>query len=212
MITGTGRCGTHWLAEVLGGAGLVVGHEDRLAYNPVASDWWRGIDGEVGWPAAAHLHRLDADCRVVQLVRDPLAVVNSRLGNDKLAPEYSPPVVRDFVTEALPCHMVPTDPIERCVWFVTAWDELVVAQTTRLCRARFRVEDLNEPSHMSALLDFIRIEGYARSLAIERAALLPTSTGSLGSARRLRWAHVQHSKGGSALRDMARRDGYPVSP
>lgn len=208
VITGTGRCGTHWIAEVLGGAGLRVGHEERLAYRPFAHDWARGIDGEVGWPAAAHLQYLDRRTRVIHLVRDPLAVMNSRLGNDKLAPSFSPPVVRDFVTRVLPDRAVPSDPIERCVWFVTTWDELVVTRTRRLPCARFRVEDLADPAYMSALLEFIGVTGEARFTAIGRAAFLPSSTGSLGSAERLRWADIPDSPAIAALVDLAVRDGY----
>lgn len=72
-VTGSGRCGTKYLAELLTAAGVRCGHE--RAYNEHGRDQWTWErQADSSWMAATYL---PLDVPVVLLTRHPLAVVRS---------------------------------------------------------------------------------------------------------------------------------------
>jgi hypothetical protein len=74
VVTGCGRSGTTYLANLLTAAGVPCGHEE--AYSWAGPGRWRdGRLAESSWLAAAQLDAVDVP--VVLLVRHPLAVVRS---------------------------------------------------------------------------------------------------------------------------------------
>lgn len=78
LVTGTGRCGTHWFAECLRRAGVPATHE--YAFTPSQDGTQRAWSAEVSWPAAAYLPVTGAE--VVHLVRHPLATIASLAARD----------------------------------------------------------------------------------------------------------------------------------
>lgn len=75
LITGCGRSGTNYVADRLGAAGILCGHENVFTVNgPVDSG---AYVGDSSWFAAPYLDRIDRGIRVVHVVRDPRLVVNS---------------------------------------------------------------------------------------------------------------------------------------
>lgn len=214
-MTGTGRCGTHWCASLMARVGLRVGHEEVLGYWPLNSIPRTDLDGDVSWPAAGHLDLLPAGTRVAHLVRDPLAIVNSRLGNDKLAPDFSPPTVRDFVARVLGAYSGEHDDrLGHVLWFVTRWDELVrSASGGGLRYRRFRIEDVSSSSLALAelLAHLVPVEWQSSALEPHRL-VLDSAIGSLGQRASLTWTDIPDSGDGAQLRAMARRDGYADAP
>lgn len=74
MVTGSGRCGTRYLADLLTAAGVPCGHE--LVWNERGVPAWpKRLVADSSWMAATQLGRIDLP--VVLLVRHPLAVVRS---------------------------------------------------------------------------------------------------------------------------------------
>jgi hypothetical protein len=193
--------------------GLDVGHEKRLAYIRPGPSWNGNANGEVGWPAAAHFDLLADQTCVAHLVRNPIAVLGSRVGNDKLAPEFSPPTVRDFVSNTLGGIPRFSSSLERALWFVTSWDQLVTAAPDHgLKYERFRIEDLAIAETLKQFVDFIS-PGRSRKLAdlLHAATSLAPNHGSIGSSALLSWDVVPQSESGDYLRHMAVRDGYSTA-
>lgn len=90
LITGTGRCGTGCIAQVLCSAGVKCTHEQ--VFNTRGIDFAKeciitrrsnpqwGLDGESSWYAAFHLDNPILDgITIVQLVRHPKDVIDSQL-------------------------------------------------------------------------------------------------------------------------------------
>lgn len=71
IVTGSGRCGTKYMAELLTTAGTPCGHEMVHSYQTRP---WDGLVADSSWMAVPHL---DGSVPVVLLVRHPLAVVKS---------------------------------------------------------------------------------------------------------------------------------------
>lgn len=75
LVTGSGRCGTGWLAAVLNACGLNVGHEG----------WWTlgerhyGLDADVSWLGC---YDDGYDGRVLAQVRDPQTCIPSIYANE----------------------------------------------------------------------------------------------------------------------------------
>lgn len=87
VVTGTGRCGTGYMARRLTAAGLPCGHE--AVFNPTnvkggeRAIWDAAgrVEAESSWMAAPYLNRAKERNAVVLLVlRDPEAIVRSLLG------------------------------------------------------------------------------------------------------------------------------------
>lgn len=81
LIVGSGRSGTGWASEVLRQLGVACGHEsifDNETADPaVPYNWPKTLDAEASWLAIPRLPLVGIG--VVQIVRDPLAVVKSHL-------------------------------------------------------------------------------------------------------------------------------------
>lgn len=73
VVTGSGRCGTTWLARALTRVGVPCGHEE--VFNPWTTGWPDDIRGEVSWVAACRLDKVTEPLAL--LVRHPLLVVKS---------------------------------------------------------------------------------------------------------------------------------------
>jgi hypothetical protein len=84
VVTGTARSGTTYMAALLGGLGLDLGHEDLFGPRTRSFDGWHGKLGDSSWLAAPFLGDL-GDALVFHQVRHPLKVARSLLGMKFLA-------------------------------------------------------------------------------------------------------------------------------
>jgi hypothetical protein len=79
VVTGCARSGTTYMAALLSGLGLRIGHEVVFGPRTRSFDGWRGLNGDSSWLAAPFLADLD-DALVFHQVRHPLKVVRSLVG------------------------------------------------------------------------------------------------------------------------------------
>jgi hypothetical protein len=92
VVTGSGRCGTHWMSLALTAAGIPCGHEIAHDYQ-VRGQWPDGARADSSWMAATMLEVVTDP--VVLLVRHPLPVVASWVeigffGRDSDNPTHAP--------------------------------------------------------------------------------------------------------------------------
>lgn len=83
VVTGSGRCGTAWMARALSHLGYSCGHEVVFSPYTLSGRWQALLDRrrcDSSWLALAVLGQLPADTVVVQVVRNPLDVARSLAG------------------------------------------------------------------------------------------------------------------------------------
>lgn len=117
VVTGTGRCGTGYMARVLTRAAIPSTHEG--VYNPQFTDW--SVQRvESSWLAAPFLPQFEG--HVVHLVRHPLAVINSLVGvgffTDELRALYADHA-RHFV------DMEGLSEVEQAMKFYVEWNRMI---------------------------------------------------------------------------------------
>ncbi|MCB0909178.1 MAG: hypothetical protein KDB63_18895 [Nocardioidaceae bacterium] len=79
VVTGCARSGTTYMAALLSGIGLRVGHEVVFGPRTRRFEGWQGQHGDSSWLAAPFLDQID-DALVFHQVRHPLKVVKSLVG------------------------------------------------------------------------------------------------------------------------------------
>lgn len=85
VITGTGRCGTGFIARYLTSAGVTCGHERFFSTGgakqaEINALYLHHLQGESSWLAAPYLgHFLLVDAKIIHLVRHPRKVIKSAL-------------------------------------------------------------------------------------------------------------------------------------
>ena len=194
VVTGSGKCGTHFLAAVLNRLGIATGHEAVFAYGFDRLGWGQ-LAGDCSWPAAVRLAEVPPGTAVLHLVRDPLAVVNSRYGENKLGDSFSPAIVRNFVRRFLPEVFGAGDDLGRALRFVVGWNDLISqAHTNGLVPIyrRERVEDLAmSPDLLADIIKFLT--GRRIQSETVRVALLavPTSMGASFRRSELTWCDLR---------------------
>jgi hypothetical protein len=77
VVTGTGRSGTTYTAQLLTSVGWACGHEDVFTPTLDRFDGFGDYVGDASWLAVPHLDGLPADVPVIHQVRDPLATIRS---------------------------------------------------------------------------------------------------------------------------------------
>lgn len=177
IITGSGRCGTAYMAHVLSVSGLACSHE-RVFHHDGPGVWeWQRF--ESSWMAAPFLEGFDGS--VVHLVRDPLAVVNSLVGigffdenlevhGVNVAEIHAP--LREYARRFLD---LPDDPVEAAMAYVVAWNRMVEPYADM----RVRVEDADGETFQS-----IARLGGAHHGAPDFAAMLGRVPTNINSRRR----------------------------
>lgn len=174
VVTGTGRCGTGYMAKLLTAMGVPCGHE--MVYKPDGPEWsW--IRGDSSWLAAPHLEAFDG--YVLHLVRDPLDVLNSYVGLGFFEDEHSHGAYRGYAERYAPGVFGHGDPLLRVMAFIVEWNRMVEPHAD----ARMRVEELSGDD----LLSVVRAAGahhtsYEIEQAIERA---PKNENTRGDAAEL---------------------------
>ena len=161
LITGCGRSGTRYVADLLTSLGVPTGWEATL--NPFypthkARDYpfllrRLRFHGDANWLATAYLSRVPGSVIVFQQVRHPLRVVRSLLslrffGDDYLAPgSFADPRHYNLVMNALPGIRKFATAIERCLFYWVEWNKLWwrSCSITRRGNHYYRFEDLLDP-------------------------------------------------------------------
>lgn len=82
LITGTGRCGTGFMAKSFCSAGLRCGHERIFEFQRVRTELVEqaGFVADSSWPAAPNVnHPVAQRALIIHLVRHPISVIRSLL-------------------------------------------------------------------------------------------------------------------------------------
>ena len=157
LVTGCGRSGTRYVADLFTAIGVPCGWERIL--NPMKAPEHRardykyclhklGIYGDSNWLAVPYMKRIPRDVRVIHLVRDPLKVIRSFLylrffGDDHIHCGYQ----GDRCHTILPStHVRGLDAypsaIERCMAYWVGWNRLCEHWAAEFECVRVRLEDL----------------------------------------------------------------------
>ena len=134
LITGTGRCGTGYVAAVLNACQVPCGHE--TVYRPDGPGDWGNVRADSSWMAAPHLKGFKGT--IVHLLRNPLHVVNSLLGIGFFNPEIDHGKYREYARRYCPQAFQTDDPILAAATFVVEWNRMI----TPYADLTFRVEEL----------------------------------------------------------------------
>lgn len=160
LITGTGRCGTNFMARVLHSCGICCGHETifddqginvalerleeemplRLSWVSARTGhgWWHpyGLQAESSYMAAPYLaHDCLKDTLVVHIVRHPLEVISSFLLDIEHFCNPPNPKVKqweDFIYFHLPELLEIDNPIERVCLYYIKWNSMIEKQSNVL--------------------------------------------------------------------------------
>lgn len=164
LVTGTGRCGTGYVSQLLTSTGHACTHEGvfnlegwDVAMNNLAlrrkNPWW-GWEADASWLAAPYLDRPELDTlTVVQLVRHPKLVIDSHLRLMLYRPRLDPfyewmaghiPEINEFKT--------PED--KAAYWYITLNE-----MCEKRADIRHRIEDPD-----ADLLDALGIEHAGKAL------------------------------------------------
>jgi hypothetical protein len=188
VITGTGRHGSRYVADVLTASGIRTGHEK----------WWNSVgaenDGYVGessWLAAPHLAEFDGV--VFHQLRNPLLVVNSLV-------KFPEPSREDAVRRRT--VSLCGDPIEQAIQMVLHWRRICDAASS----ARWRLEDFS-----GEIVMMIAKRVWCPVLptdVVEAITITPRDVNAHTSRPRLEWSDLPAGPETTALRRAAEKDGY----
>ena len=196
VVTGTGRCGTKYLAELFAACQIPCLHEQ--VFTVAGPRDWFTVRADSSWLAAPYLQ--DFAGTVIHLVRNPLHVVRSLVGVELF--EDSGNTLHDPYQEFIKRHGAwsPTtdDPVELASRFVVDWNDRIAPYAD----VTVRVEDLT-PEVLRGLLERVGSKP-ALPFVEKRFATVPLD---LNARRRavLEWSDVP-----AFLKDHAEALGYAV--
>lgn len=135
LITGTGRCGTGYIAKVLTSAGVRCSHED--VFQPTGFVPYSSMPAESSWLAAPYLTKLDPRITVVHLVRHPQHVIDSLI---RIRFFSRPGAWLNYAVKFMPeLKRVIEDPLEKACYFYYHWNRMI--EKSRRVDVFHRIED-----------------------------------------------------------------------
>ena len=217
LIVGSGRCGTGFAAKALTLMGLPCGHEAVYDWNESTSgteDRWDGLAGDSSLAAGGYLDDVPSDWPIVLLVRDPLAVVASWLGNRFFA-DSCPPSCGHDPGEHLATPYVQwmnrtypgifdgaDDELGRAIAWTARWNHLL-----RYCADRVLLVEQIDADTLAGLVDDL---GGSGDLERARQVIDALGTDTNRHPRRpLLWDTVDAHPLALELHQHADRFGYP---
>lgn len=188
VITGTGRCGTGWIAAVLGGVGVDAGHE--AYWNPGAAG--REVAIDASWCALAL--GVPDDVLVCHQLRHPLAVISSECKQPTSGAyrKLQQSVMRRW----------PTDPVRYAMEVVLEYLRLADVSAHR----SWRIEDVTA----DLVIELAAMVGVAVSADVASTVLRDTTalTNWHGAGPDYAWVDLPRGSARDELMDHARRWGW----
>ena len=155
LFTGTGRCGTGYVAAALNACGVRCGHEQVYTLQTALRDTppvWGHWQAESSWLAAPRLW--NSEVKALHLVRHPLAYVRSALEiglfHDARRSAYT-----DAIYRHMPAIERWKDPANRALAMWAWWNGCIGAYTTDY----YRIEDFG----LATLAEVLHSIGHGRS-------------------------------------------------
>ena len=201
IITGTGRCGTGFLATAMLFCRVRCGHEEMFTPDGMIRNPF--LRGDASWLAAPFLDQVAA--YKLHLVRHPLDVINSMVGirlfDDEDVTEERKPY-QEFIRE----HSTAWDeasPVERAMRFYVEWNRKIEPYAHK----RVRVEDVSGAD----LVDMFRYAGAMHAPWEIQARLddVPRDVNTRTRAE-LAWADLPDGELRAELELMAKEYGYDI--
>lgn len=195
LITGSGRCGTKWIAQALRHAGVDCGHERAFNLDHHGEGNWIA---ESSWPAAPYLPSVGSETYVVHLVRHPLQVIASRAAWGTY-PDDGARTMRsrrgEFAMKHCPAIRLGRDTLERSAIHWVEWNKLITNPDERLQVEKLGPEDV-------ARLAAIITGRHGHTFPVP-----PPTVNTVGcdKLKMLTWPEIEHVPG---VVDLARRYGY----
>lgn len=145
LVTGTGRCGTRYVAKLLSSAGVPCGHEGVFTPRGISKAYeiLEKISScaESSWMAAPFIgYQEVCGARIVHLIRHPIRVINSLLGMRFFAADSRYLTWANYAISHLPSIGSLDSEEDRTVAFYVRWNEMI---ETELPMSGFthRIED-----------------------------------------------------------------------
>ncbi len=212
LITGCGRSGTGYTAQLLTALGYQCGHEEIFSITAVSGGrvaWPDTYLGDSSWLAAPYLHEMPAGTAILHQVRDPLAVVRS-LVRIRLFEVPGP------YLEFLASHLEGIDrcpPVEAALRYWDEWNGLVeeASEIEGLTYCRYHLEEIDDAT-IASLLEHL---GRTIDLDVVQRELQqrPTDYNTRGDVSRddgISWETLPDCEAARAVAERATRYGYPL--
>ncbi len=203
LVTGVGHSGTKWAARLFTHLGHECGHERW--HGPGRYSGMSTSDSS--WLAVANLEAVPAGTRVVHLVRDPLAVVNSMLRAGFLD-DWTNPYAR-FVAYHRPDITVGGDLLDRTIRHACRWDEPLSARSDRTV---LRVEDAADPDTAAGMVASATGHWPGRenvAAVLDRLGTRVNTHRRPDAGRQVSWPDIHAHPRGRELAARAEWYGYP---
>jgi len=211
LVTGAGRSGTGYIANVLTALGCLTGHEDIFGPKKLREAeeilWPPDVPGDSSWLGAPYLDALPEGTVVLHQVREPVANVRSSL---RIQFFRTPSWYRSFAEQHAPALLVGSEP-ERCLRYWLEWNRMAERASTlpALEYYRYRLEDIDRKIVAEICL---RIGLEARSARIDEVlAQMPRDYNTRGNKSRdgeWRWSELPPGETKRAALKMAASYGY----
>lgn len=210
IVTGSGRCGTGYAAQLLSALGYHCGHEVAFDWQTIAANTWsipfalRGCDSS--WLAMPLIARLPQDAVVLHQVRNPLKVVRSLMGISFMSEENrrSDPYTR--IADAV--VVCPADELEACMHFWTQWNRRIGEETEGRTSMRYRLEELDH-STVRSMLELIEPDRIVSEDELQAAFdAVPTNYNARPRASEISWNSIPPSAQRDMLATAAEEYGY----
>jgi hypothetical protein len=215
VITGCGRSGTKYTAEVLKACGVACGHEeifnkttrveidDRGTTRFSSHANFSNLDGEVSWMAVPWIDRL-AGVLVLHQTREPLACVRSLVARGIFDEHPVDPDYARIVKRTTPRVFDYATPEERALDYWCQWNTIAGAHA----RYTWQVEQLYVP-RLSAILTEIDAPFRGWPELRNHLAGIPKTTNHRGDVPVIEWSAFSAEQLTRA-RIVASRFGYRV--
>ena len=170
LVTGTGRCGTVYMARLLTSLGYMCGHEAVFDYSGEAAainrlknrsfatsacsiysdnSWFSSakLDSESSYMAAPFLENdILSETKIIHIVRHPLKVISSHINEVRFFEYPHPPQAKyqEFVLTHLPSILEIENITERACYYYIQWNKMIEEKSRK--KALFhRVENKLSP-------------------------------------------------------------------
>ena len=211
LITGCGRSGTGYIAQLLSALGLPCGHEKIFSLPAVVREklaWPETWPGDSSWLAVPFLDELPEGTAVLHQVRDPLAVVRS-FARIRFFEGKEP--YRDFLERHLE-GLAACDPLEAGLRYWDEWNAKVeeAEHLEGLSYLRYRLEEMSEElvcrllDHLGHPYDPLRV----REVVVTHSTNYNTR-GDRAADSGITWASLPECAAKTSAAARAKRYGYP---
>lgn len=140
LITGTGRCGTMYMARLLTASGVPCGHEDVYTVAGIMAR--PDLEADSSWAAAPWLTGFSGT--VIHLVRHPMEVVRSHVGARLFGPKRVRPPFYGYAKRW--CKRT-GDEVRDSMRWVLLWNEMIETHADQ----RIRVEDQPDAAFLESI-------------------------------------------------------------